>query len=182
MERFMELPSFRYHPDPLGSGSIVQSAERCRCCGKTRGYIYAGPVYSEEELDDALCPWCIADGAAHGKFDATFVDSETFGEDVPAGAMDEIAGRTPGFDSWQNGQWPGCCGDAAAFVAPAGIHELRAQQDMEGSVMTYIVQEMGISGGAAVRLLDSLRTDKGPTVYIFQCLHCGRHLFRIDQL
>lgn len=178
----MELPNFRYHPDPVSSGSVVESAERCRCCGKNRGYVYAGPVYSEEELDDALCPWCIADGAAHRKFDATFVDWEAFGEDVPSGVVDEIAERTPGFNSWQGEQWPSCCGDAAAFVAPAGIQELRARQEMEGSVVTYIVQEMGISGGAAMRLLNSLKKDKGPTVYVFQCLHCRRHLFHIDQL
>jgi uncharacterized protein CbrC (UPF0167 family) len=46
-----ELPSFRYHPDPIGTGSIAESGEACRCCHQARGYMYTGPVYAEEELD-----------------------------------------------------------------------------------------------------------------------------------
>ena len=47
----------------------------CVCCGERRGYIYAGPVYSERELSDSLCPWCIADGSAHSRFGAEFTDA-----------------------------------------------------------------------------------------------------------
>ena len=68
------LPTFRYHPEPLTSGSIVSSDLTCQCCGRARGYIYTGPVYAEEELNEALCPWCIADGSAAGRFQANFVD------------------------------------------------------------------------------------------------------------
>jgi uncharacterized protein CbrC (UPF0167 family) len=177
----MELPGFRYHPDPIASGSVVESDAECACCGKSRGYIYTGPVYSEDDLDDSLCPWCIADGRAHQKFDAIFVDSEAFSDDAPEAAVEEIIERTPGFCAWQSEVWPSCCGDAAAFLMPAGIEELRSRQDLEGLAMTYIVQEMQISGGAASRLLNSLNRDSGPTAYLFQCLHCGRHLFHIDQ-
>ncbi|MGV8422639.1 CbrC family protein, partial [Pseudomonas aeruginosa] len=31
------LPHFRYHPEPLASGSIEASATTCQCCGKARG-------------------------------------------------------------------------------------------------------------------------------------------------
>ena len=177
----MALPDFRYHPDPVKSGSVVESDVTCRCCGKTRGYIYTGPVYAEDDLSDAICPWCIADGSAYRKYDANFVDCEAFGDDIPDAAMDEIVERTPGFNTFQSEHWPGCCGDAAAFLEPAGIEQLRRQQDLEGYAMTHIVQEMGISGGAATRLLGSLRRDTGPTAYLFQCLHCRKHLFHIDQ-
>ncbi|MGH7712620.1 MAG: CbrC family protein, partial [Gemmatimonadaceae bacterium] len=91
----MTLPEFRYHPDPIASGSIVVSSAMCRCCGQSRGYIYDGPVYAGEELTDALCPWCIADGSAHAKFDAAFTDSEAFAVGTPASAVQEIAERTP---------------------------------------------------------------------------------------
>ena len=50
------LPAFQYHPDPVRSGSIVESKARCMACGKARGYIYAGPVYAEDELDEQICP------------------------------------------------------------------------------------------------------------------------------
>ncbi|MCK5338820.1 MAG: CbrC family protein, partial [Bacteroidales bacterium] len=33
----MDLPKFKYHPDPLKSGSIVRSENECECCGKKRG-------------------------------------------------------------------------------------------------------------------------------------------------
>ena len=61
------LPVFLYHPDPIATGSIQPSATPCKVCGQARGYIYTGPVYTEirNRLDDAICPWCIADGSAH---------------------------------------------------------------------------------------------------------------------
>lgn len=176
------LPTFRYHADPLRSGSVVEASGACRCCGRRRGYLYAGPVYAEDDLDDALCPWCIADGSAHRKFDATFVDSEAFADGTPDAAMAEITERTPGYSAWQSEAWPACCGDATTFVMPAGIAEIRERDyELEGAIMRHIVQEMGISGSAATRLLDGLHRDHGPTVYVFRCLHCGRHHFHIDR-
>ncbi|MCU9953286.1 CbrC family protein [Burkholderia pyrrocinia] len=34
----MSLPAFRYHPDPLATGSVIRSDARCMCCGDARGY------------------------------------------------------------------------------------------------------------------------------------------------
>ena len=116
------------------------------------------------------------------KFAAIFVDSEAFDEEAPAAAIDEIVERTPGFNTWQSERWPSCCGDAAAFVAPVGIDELRSEQGLESVALNYIVYEMEISGGAATRLLNSLRRDAEPTGYLFRCLHCHRYLFHMDQL
>lgn len=178
----MTLPVFRYHPDPVASGSVVPSSARCRRCGQSRGYIYAGPVYSETDLDDALCPWCIADGSAHREFGASFVDSEAFASDVPEPVVAEIRERTPGYAAWQSEEWPSCCGDAAAFLAPVGIAELRQRyRELEGSVLSHIVYNMRISGGAATLLLQSLDRDIGPTAYIFKCLGCGEYHFHIDR-
>ena len=175
------LPAFKYHPDPICSGSVRESEDECRSCGTARGYIYTGPVYSEEDLEDALCPWCIADGSAHEKFDAEFVDCEAFDDDVPQEAMEEITRRTPGFNAWQSEQWFSCCGQAMAFVEPAGIKDIRQRYyELEGTLMTYIVQEMGISGGAARRMLESLDRDAGPTAYVFRCVSCSAIRAYID--
>ncbi|MCF3998784.1 CbrC family protein, partial [Pseudomonas aeruginosa] len=46
----LPLPHFRYHPEPLASGSIETSAATCQCCGKARGYVYTGSPYSRHEL------------------------------------------------------------------------------------------------------------------------------------
>lgn len=176
-----QLPVFKYHPDPIRSGSVTESDQKCKACGKARGYIYTGPAYSEEELEDALCPWCIADGSAHEKFDAEFVDCEAFPDDVPQPAMEEIMFRTPGYSAWQTEQWFTCCAEPMAFLEPAGIKDIRARYyELEGSLMMYIVHEMGISGGAARQMLESLERDAGPTAYVFQCLKCGANRAYID--
>lgn len=178
----MSLPAFAYHPDPILSGSIATSDANCACCGQPRGYIYTGPVYSEQdELGDAICPWCIADGSAHEKFDATFVDDEGIDGEIREEALDEVTTRTPGFNSWQSEQWMTCCGDAMAFVEPFGAAEVNGKYiRRQGDVMTYIVHEMGISGGAATRLMNSLNREKGPTAYLFQCRHCDTQKVYID--
>jgi uncharacterized protein CbrC (UPF0167 family) len=179
----MTLPTFRYHPDPLASGSIVTSDKKCRCCRKARGFIYAGPVYADDDLEEALCPWCIADGSAARKFDATFFDAEAVSDEVPEAAMNEICERTPGYDSWQGGHWPACCGDAARYLFPVGYPELQGpHREWQGSVLNHIIYNMSISGGAATRLLQSLHRDQGPTAYLFECASCGRHHVHVDHL
>jgi uncharacterized protein CbrC (UPF0167 family) len=176
------LPSFTYHPDPIRSGSVVESDATCRCCQTARGYVYAGPVYADHELDDALCPWCIAEGAAHRTFGATFVDLDAFPPPTPQRAIEEISERTPGYDAWQEERWPSCCDDATSFVAPAGIAEIREQfPELEGSVLNHIMYQANVSGTAATAMLESLHRDLGPTAFIFRCLHCGRYHFHVDQ-
>ena len=176
------LPEFRYHPDPLATGSVIASPDPCLACGQSRGYLYDGPIYTEDGVDGALCPWCIADGSAADKFAATFVDSEAFPEGVPESAIDEITTRTPGYSAWQSERWPACCGDATVFHGPTGIQELR-QRDraLEGPLMSHIVYNMAISGAAANRLIESLDRDKGPTAYVFHCPACLMHHFHVDR-
>jgi uncharacterized protein len=177
----MDLPNFPYHPDPLASGSVIVSDATCRCCGEQRGFIYTGPVYAEDDLEDSLCPWCIADGSANEEFDAFFFDEVGFPDDVPEEVVEEIAYRTPGFATWQDAEWPTCCGDAAAFLEPIGWAEIQARYPYaEGRLMTYIVQELQISGSAATRALHALNRESGPTAYIFQCRHCDAQPVYMD--
>jgi len=180
----MEHPKFRYHPDPVASGSVVASKANCACCGQARGFVYDGPVYSEEEedLSGRLCPWCIADGSAHAKFDAEFVDSEGLEDGMPDAAAEEICQRTPGYATWQGERWPVCCGEGMAFISPVDGKEMKGKYlRLEGTAMMYIVHELGISGGAATRLLASLQKDHSPTGYVFQCVVCETQQLRIDQ-
>ena len=81
------LPHFRYHPDPIRTGVVEASSGVCACCGQARGFVYTGPVYGEEELDDRLCPWCIADGSAAANLGASFADDWAL---VRAGVAREI--------------------------------------------------------------------------------------------
>src|SRR5512135_730287 len=107
-----QLPVFRYHPDPVRTGSVVASEKTCVCCSTARGYAYADVPYTEQDVEpETICPWCIADGSAHDKLDAEFIDAAAIPDDVPEEAIDEIAYRTPGYASWQGEVWLSCCDD-----------------------------------------------------------------------
>ena len=175
------LPTFRYHPDPLGTGRVIASDNRCAVCKQRRGFIYAGPVYAEDDFEDAICPWCIGNGAAARLLGTTFVDGDSFAVDTPETAIKEITERTPGYAAWQAEEWPSCCSDACAFVGPLGIAEIRAKhRELEGFVLSQIIYGLSISGGAATRMLESLRRDASPTAYLFRCLHCGQPQVHVD--
>ncbi len=177
-----DIPVFRYHEDPLRSGSVIKSDVICECCGEGRGYVYTGPVYSEVELSDSLCPWCIADGSAHARFDATFVDSEGIDDSANDAQRVLITQRTPGFASWQSEQWLSCCDEPAAFVGVAGAEDIRQRYpQLEGPLLSHIIYEHGISGGAANQLLAALRRDQSPTAFVFRCLQCATLLGYIDR-
>ena len=49
------LPAFRYHPDPVDTGSVTVSDAKCVVCNERRGFIYAGPVYAEDGDGHRTC-------------------------------------------------------------------------------------------------------------------------------
>ncbi len=170
------LPTFRYHPDPLDTGSIVPSSNACRSCGQARGYIYDGSPYAEEELEAAICPWCIADGTAAQQFDAEFVDAAGIGdygrwERVRAEVVEEVSRRTPGFSGWQQERWWTHCGDAAQFLGRAGRTELEAR--WPGAVEA-VREEAGYDDEEWKEYYAALDREHGPTAYVFRCTHCGQ--------
>lgn len=175
----MSLPKFRYHPDPIATGSIRRSDTACACCGRQRGYVYAGPIFSVEQLDDCICPWCIADGSAHARFQAEFTDAAGVGgysssTVLPTAVVEEVAFRTPGFSGWQQEHWLACCGDAAAFAGRAGRAELERQW---ADAIPSIRHDCGMIDDADWQdYFHALSKDGSPTAYVFRCLHCGRHL------
>ncbi len=178
----MELPVFRYHPDPIASGSVVASDERCDCCGAQRGFVYRSSVYWEGDGNPTLCPWCIADGSAHQKFDASFNDTSNLTDaDIAPEIADEVAYRTPGFDTWQQELWLSCCDDAAAFLGAAGYAEIREKYpELRATLMQYFVEEFGMTEDRARPFLEKLNIQYGPTAYVFACLHCGARKAFVD--
>jgi uncharacterized protein CbrC (UPF0167 family) len=171
----MSLPVFRYHPDPIATGSVEPSEAACKACGQARGYVYVGPVYGErDDLGEAICPWCIADGSAHEKLDVEFVDPPGVGdygtwEQVPAEVVEEVAYRTPGFTGWQQERWFTHCGDAAEFLAIAGKAELYRFGD---EAVEAIRRECGYTGVAWDAYFTALNREGGPTAYVFRCRQC----------
>jgi len=175
MTTTIDLPRFKYHPDPLATGSIVPAASVCRCCGRVRGFIYRGSTYAVEELEDAICPWCIADGNAHEKFGAEFTDSTQVGGSewtvVSREVVEEVAFRTPGFAAWQTERWFTHCEDAGEFLGPMGRAEL---ETMGPEAIAVIRLETGYSDEEWREYYRSMDKDHGPTAYVFRCRHCGK--------
>ena len=169
----MDLPHFRYHPDPIATGSIKKSDRKCLVCGQARGYIYYGAIYIEgREYGECICPWCIADGSAHEKLGVEFNDYYaigTYGNTIPRAVIEEVAYRTPGFSSWQPKEWPSHCDDAAAFLGRVGYAELVEYGEAAFEAIIYPEE-----------LMETLDKDGSPTGYLFQCRHCGRYLGDTD--
>jgi uncharacterized protein CbrC (UPF0167 family) len=177
----MDLPLFKYHPDPVATGSVEIRNARCACCGEDREAVYVGSVYAEANLDESICPWCIGSGLAHERFEAEFTDRAAVGGDdldsrnpVPQEVTEEVAYRTPGFSGWQQERWLVHCGDACAFLGPAGKRELGAYGSED--LLESIRADAEMDESEFQDYLDALDRDSGPTAYVFRCLHCGRHL------
>lgn len=173
----MNLPVFKYHPDPLTTGSVIYSDTRCRCCGEQRGYIYTSSVYCIGEIVREICPWCIADGSAAEKFGATFVDDYyLIKAGINASIIEEITRRTPGFDSWQAEMWLSHCQDACTFLGDA------TKQD----VVSIADEQIQVTGGEGIdseimnNIAENYVPKSSPAFYKFMCLHCGKILYAID--
>ena len=174
---YSSLPDFKYHPDPLSTGSIRKDDIKCECCGQVTGFIYTGPVYSIEEYDECICPWCIADGSAHKTLDASFTDEEGVGgggmwDEVSDEIINEVAYRTPGFSGWQQEQWWTHCGDAAAFIGRAGKIEL---ENFGIDAIKAIQYSTGLDDGPEWdHFFSALNKNGSPTAYMFRCNKCGK--------
>ncbi|MBZ5654010.1 MAG: CbrC family protein [Acidobacteriia bacterium] len=169
-----KLPEFKYHPNPLGTGSIELSEQTCEACGSARGYLYTGAIYGKHDLE-RICPWCIADGTAHEKFGAEFTDAGAIGdygawERVREEIVQEIAFRTPGFSGWQQERWFTHCADAAEFLGPMGRKEL---ENAGPEAVAVVKQESGMQDEEWVQYFQALDRNDGPTAYLFRCRHCG---------
>jgi uncharacterized protein CbrC (UPF0167 family) len=164
------LPTFRYHPDPVGTGSFVPATGRCRWCGADRTYVYDGPVYAIEEPDPPPCPQCIADGSFAARFDAEFTDALPL-EGLDPDVIEEVTRRTPGYSGWQQEQWLTHHDDAAVFLGPFGYDELLGHP----GALDMLRSEEGSDDW-----LQALSKDGSPTAYLFRCRHCDVELANWD--
>lgn len=174
----MDLPKFKYHPDPLKSGAIESCNKVCVCCGKEVDYIYMGSAYGPEDLCEELCPWCIADGSANEKYEATFSDEYPL---IKAGIgidiIEEVTQRTPGYVTWQQEEWATHCNDACAFIGDADIEQLKVLTPKERGEI-FLSNE--IDDEAWNDLLSYYEPGGDPAIYHFQCIHCGKNVFNYD--
>lgn len=77
--------------------------------------MYRGPIYCTSDVDE-VCPWCIHDGSAAAKWDASFNDTYSYPDTVPQSIVKTVAERTPGFVTWQGNHWLFSERDALVFI------------------------------------------------------------------
>ena len=129
-------------------------------------------------MKDRLCPWCIADGCAHEKYNVEFIDPIAVGnyglwDKVPPKVVEEIAFRTPGFTSWQEGRWWTHCGDGAEFLGFAGKEE---SISLGSEFLQALRSDIDMKEDKEWQdYLNTLNKDKGPTAYIFRYKQCGKY-------
>ncbi|MGA5290230.1 CbrC family protein [Streptomyces pseudogriseolus] len=172
-----DLPFFRYHPDPLATGSIRASAGTCACCERGRGWVYTAAFYTAHDVTGPFCPWCIADGSAAERFEGDFADS--YGLDgVSEDVLHEVTRRTPGFSAWQDPHWLVHCQDAAAFVGEVGYAELTEHPE----ALEELRSEIRLMGLYDEEQIEHFLTRLGgdATAMLFRCTVCGAHLAYVD--
>jgi uncharacterized protein len=171
----MPLPEFKYHKKPLTSGVFIESEDECSVCGMKNKYRYDGPIFSEEEIESAICPECIKNGKAREKFQLEFVDRRSIGdngrwENVGEEIKDIICFNTPGFYGYQHEKWWTHCKDAAVFLGSFNGYELKGQvlDDMEN----LLLKDGDLTRNNARKLILKCNNDSGPYLFLFQCLKC----------
>ena len=173
----MELPGFKYHPDPLATGNVIESDEPCECCGENRGYLYKATIYAEDEIAN-ICPWCIASGDAASRFDAMFSDDYPLLEaGLPEQIVDEVVRRTPGYNSWQQEEWQVHCEDACEFHGYASKQELASLKDARLS--EFLAVQM-IDHDSWKSLVQVYQAGGNPAIYKFVCRHCDKIIYTMD--
>ena len=176
--RKMELPTFRYHPNPVATGACVKQSETCLSCEKEVSHIYIGPTFSIHELDEQLCAWCIADGSANEKFDVEFSDPHPLElAGLPESLIEEVTTRTPGFICWQQPTWLTHCDDACLFVGDATMKVLQAISTAEHD---DLLKTGHLDKEEFEEILGYYRPGGTPGIYHFRCMHCDFQRFGIE--
>ena len=172
----MELPAFKYHPDPVKTGSIEHKETDCPVCGQKRAYVYVGPFYSIEDVE-GICPWCIADGSAARKHEGEFQDSASIESPVEEKFMDELVHRTPGYMGWQQERWLVHCDEPCIFIGYVGWKEIQetgidVTEDLEKQAEEYSL--------SVQEFCDSLVNKGLLQGYLFKCVRCGKYRLTAD--
>jgi uncharacterized protein CbrC (UPF0167 family) len=170
-EKSDELPTFKYHPDPISSDVIEERKTKCVVCNQERDFVYTGAVYAIEDVEN-ICPWCIKDGSAAEKFEAEFFDDGDL-EPVDSPEMvEELTRRTPGFYPAHE-TWPAHCGD---FCKLLGEIDYRGIVALDGSVdedLNRISTELEVPMD---NIVTDLKREHSPLwAHLFQCLHCDHY-------
>ncbi|CAG7634447.1 CbrC family protein [Paenibacillus allorhizosphaerae] len=172
----MELPIFKYNPNPVSIGVIKEEKTMCPICNEERNYVYEGPFYSIDEVE-GICPWCIKDGSAAGKYDGEFQDVSNLEKVSSKEYIEELIYRTPGYFGWQQERWLSHCDDFCAIVGYVGWKELEHLEEELTDDIEEIRKRKKLTKEEFKRSLINKGHHQG---YLFRYIHCGKHRLYTD--
>lgn len=172
-----ELPVFALFADPVGEGVFKRGEARCDACGRARGWVYDGPVYSAADEEPTVCPWCIADGTAAAKLECTFNDGTIFPMLPGTAQLTEedrvlVEERTPGFTTWQGNHWMMCCGRACVYLGEAKPGDLEPGGRFEGAAEAIFEDDEERDEEEKAEILEQIGGGEAGA-YVFRCATCG---------
>lgn len=166
----LELPKFKYYPDPLGSGDIIKYETICPVCNQKREYKYIGPFLSKQGAE-GICPWCIADGSAAKKYQGSFQLNELCEEVSNKKFKNELLYRTPGYRAWLLGSWPSHCGDYCIYFGSVGWNETKDITELKGT-FDNIRRKAGLTQPEFEETFVKEGYIEG---HLFRCSKCGKY-------
>lgn len=159
------LPDFPLFEDPLRERVFKRTRLPCGVCGTSRGYLH-------NTGDRAVCPWCIADGAAGKAGIALHVAPRGLAE-VDRVLLEE---RTPRYQSWQGDEWQVCCGKPCVYLGSAEPVDLRGRwASAVGSIFSRDPRDR------VEELISAMDPESSPCTYVFRCQVCGALLGHWDR-
>lgn len=171
-----EFPVFKYNSDPIGNRVIVQRTARCPVCNEKTEYVYEGPFYSIEEVEN-ICPWCIKNGNAAKKYDGEFQDPASCEEVDKSEYLDELVHRTPGYMGWQQEVWLSHCGDFCTYIGNVGWKEIEHMNDELEDDLNEIMKNYRLTKDDLKKFLVNNGSLQG---YLFKCVVCGKYRITSD--
>ncbi len=177
-----ELPTFKYHPDPIATRVFEPLNQVCNCCEELSKYVYTPSIYTTHNID-FLCPWCIKSGKAYEKFEANFTPylTTTFDSEyapytsVPDDVAFEILHKTPGFLGSNDEFWWVHCNDGAEFLGYLGdISPSLFSDENSKDFVTEMRERFEINDEEWNWLINTPDDMHSLRFYIFRCLHCGK--------
>ncbi len=166
--------TFRYHPDPLKTGSFCRGEVVCDCCGNATAVSYSGPIYSESD-GIILCPACIASGKAIETFGGCFTAPDHCDDIGDPDKLAEVCCRTPGYAGIQQECWLSHCGDYCAYVGQVSYEDMTEKLRREAANtwserpqrwdFDHVMGSLGLQYEG----------------HLFRCLVCGKHLLYVQR-
>ena len=172
----MKLPTFKYNPNPIKLGVIMEEETICPVCKKKRDFVYEGPFFSVEEIE-GICPWCIADGSAAKKYDGEFQDAHSCEEVDQEAYVDELIYRTPGYTGWQQEYWLSHCGDFCSIIDYVGWDEIKHLEVELKDDIEKICEDYHLT---YQEFKDTLEVGGDLQGYLFKCNCCKQHRLHAD--